>query len=701
MGEFDKPAGFEPDTAVMEGEEAEEERQDPTADYEWKEEDDHDLASHLTHLAMYYRDFVRTSRYFAWCRTSWNFYYQLAFEGSDEVGIQALGDEGELSGFQINHMRNLLRHLYNLITKDRPALRCRARNADLKSRRQADLGNGLLEYYMTEKDFEEHTSTAIEHALVVAEGFVVMTWDPMEGEMLDADPQRGTSMHPGDVSIQTPVSWNVIRDLGVRHWSKHQWIGIRQPRNKWQLLAQFPEHADAILGAEIWLDVPVEEGDRPFDDNNYLMESDEVECYEFWHRKTLIMPEGAYVLMCGGEVIHRDVMPYRDLPVYRVSAAEIMLTPFGYTPAFDLVGIQEAINTIVSTVITNISAFGVQSLYKKTGSHLKVTQILGGMNLVEAEEKPEPLQLTKSPPEAFVFLESLVRHGELLSNVDQITRGAPDEHVRSGAYAALLQAQSVVSLSALKRSRTRLLEAMGTGLIRMLRDFGQEERIVTIIGKHNQIYRKHFTGDDLDLIDRVTVEVTNPVLSTNAGKIEYAQMLVKTGFVKTPEQILEVFETGTVDTLLQADKAQLSAVAEENEQFLDGEEVASPLSGDHHVMHIREHLSIFGSKETRNDVQLRASVLAHIGLKGGHMELLMASPNEQLLQQILGYEAPPPGGGAPPPGAEGPPPGAEGPPPAPEGEAASELMEAPPVEPPLDGRSVVQMPEPAEAPVVG
>lgn len=692
MGEFDKPAGFESDTAVAEPdleekEEEREEREDPLADYEWNEEEDDELASHLEHVSNYYRDFVRTSRYFAWCRTSWNFYYQLAFEGSDEVGVQALGDEGELTGVQVNHMRNLIRHLYNLITKDRPSLRCRARNADLKSRRQADLGNGLIDYYMSEAGVHEYAAQAVEHALVVAEGFVCMTWDTMSGEMLDADPERGTAMHAGDLAFHAPVSWNVIRDLGVRDWDKHQWIGVRSPKNKWALIAQFPEHAEAIQSAVVWLDVPIEEGDRPFDDNNYLAETDEVETYEFWHKRTEALPDGSYILMVGGEIIHRDIMPYRNIPLYRVAAAEIMLTPFGYTPAFDLVGIQEVINTVVSTLTTNINAHGVQSLYKKRGSHLKVSQVLGGMNIIEADEEPKPIQLTKNPPDAIPFLQMLVRSGELLAGVDQITRGAPDEHVRSGAYAALLQSQSVQFSSALVRSYTRLVEQLGTGMMHIFQDFAQEERIVTIIGKQNRIHRKHFTGDDLQLIDRVTVEMANPILSTSAGKIEYAQMLVKTGFISTPEQILEVFETGTVEPLMQADKSQISIIAEENEQFLDGEEVASPIPADNHVLHIKEHYAIFGSKEARNDTQLIASVNAHTK---EHIELLMTDANTQLLQQLLGYDAPAPGGA--PPGSPPPPP-----PPPPEGGMGPEDMaEEGEI---LDGRSVAVPAEPAEPPM--
>lgn len=700
---FEAEIDLEEDTPNLEPD-FEEEPEDPTANYWWKtgdEEDSSALASELQGRSDTYENFVRTSRYFNWCRQSWSAYYGQAYDDAGsyyDLGTVALGDEGELVGAQINHHRNLIRHLFNLVTKDRPALRCRARNSDLKSLRQADLGNGLVEYYLRQEQAEIYTTNAVEHALVLAEGFVTLTWDPSLGEEIDADPTTLRTIHKGDLSFHNPFSWNVIRDLGVREWAKHQWIGVRSPRNKWNLVAQFPESSEAILNAAEWTDVPLEEGDQPFDEHGVFTDTDEVEVYEFWHKRTTALPEGRYVLMVGGEIVHEDVMPYRDLPVHRVTASELLITPFGYTPAFDLIGIQELINMCVSTISTIINALGVPTLWKKLGSHLQPSSIAGGLTLLESEEKPEALDLMKVPSELFSFLDRLIRHAEIVAGIDQITRGAPDEHVRSGAYAALLQAQSVQFSSSLVRSYNQLLESIGTSMLRMLRDFAQTERVVTIMGKHNRIYQKHFTGDDLDLIDRVTVESVNPVMNTVSGKMEFAQMLLQAKdssgnpLISTPEEILHVFQTGQVEPMLQAETSMLSSIREENEQFLDGEEVAPPMATDNHVLHLREHFSIFGTKETRNDPNLRSSVQAHAM---EHLELLLENPNAQLMQQMLGYEHPIPPGAV----VDGAGPGSAAAPPPPEPLNPEDLTAAPePMNPELDGRSVAKIPQPSVPP---
>jgi hypothetical protein len=669
---------------------------DPGADNIWKTDNTDKLVSELQDSVDVFQTFTRTSSYFEWARKTWTMYYHLAFQEGDhyQVGLVSLGDQGELVGAQLNHLRNLIQHRLNLVTKDRPALIGRARNSDLKSIKQAELGTSLLEYYLNEKKVETHLIRAVEDALIFAEGFVVQTWNPAAGRTVDAVEETDEFEFEGDLEYHNPVNWNVIRDLGVRQWKDHKWLGVRSGKNKWDLVAEFPEHAEKIKGAERWLDVPLDEGGRPFDEDKYFTKTDQVIVLEFWHKRCLALPEGRYLMICNGEVLIDTPMPYRELPVHRVTPSEITLTPFGYSPAFDIVPIQELINMAASIISSNQNAFGTQSIWIKSGGGIRPNQMMGGMNIIESEEPPQAVQLTATPGEVFSWLDSLVRHGELVAGIDQVTRGYTDDNVRSGAFAALLQSQSVSFSSGLTRQYHQLLESVGTAMLRMLRDFADEERVITIMGKHNKPYIKYFSGDDLILIDRVTVESTNPAFNTFAGKMEMAKMFMETGMIKTPEQVLSVFQSGNIDSLLEADNAQLAAMREENEMLLEGQEVPEALMEDNHVMHIREHMAILSTIETRQSMEIRGAVQAHVM---GHLQYILGGdPNAQMLQTILGYEVPfPPG--AMPDGAGMP----TAPPPGNQGQAAPapELTAAPnPQDANLDRRSQAQLPEPSQAP---
>jgi len=621
--------------------------EEATKDYPFREEDPHALASMLQAHVSEYQDFIRVGIYWAWCRKTWLFYYKMAFHDAGEyynIGVQALGEDGELIGAQINHLRNFVQHRINLVTQDRPALICRARNTDLASMTQTDFGQSIVEYYMKEKNVESHLAKTVEHALVFAEGFLVMTWDPNAGPDEDANEETGEIKQQGDIRFENPTLWNVIRDLGVRDWDKHNWIGIRRPGNKWDMMAEYPEHAQKIKGADRWLDVVEDEGGRPMNEDRYFLDSDQVEVFEFWHKRSPALPTGRYMLMCGGAILQDLSWDYPRVPVYRISAADIIMTPYAYTPAFDLVEIQELINNAVSTIATNQNAHGVQNIWMEAGGTLRTSEILGGMNLVESDKKPEELQLTSTAPETFKFLEALIHHGEIISGVDQVTRGYQQPSVRSGEHAALIQAQSVKFSSELMRNYHQLLEKVGTGIIKMIRQFASTERVITIVGKNNQMYTKSYIGDDLQMIERVTIEVTDPIFNSYAGKIEWAKLIASTGMITTPEELLNVFRTGNPNSLLEANKAQLNIVREENEMLLDGNEVPDAIPEDNHILHIKEHAATMGSMEVRMDVERRKALMAH---NMSHITLLLGDSNTQMLQTMLGYQTPIPPGAAP------------------------------------------------------
>jgi hypothetical protein len=690
---FDKEMGRDIDSE----ERVSPEESSSTSDYWFLEEDEKDLSSYLDSMAREYHDYVRISTYFAWARKTWLFYYKMAFQDEGEyfnVGVQALGDEGELMAAQVNHLRNFIQHRVNLVTKDRPSLLCRARNTDLESITQTEFGQGIIDYYMKEKKVESHLARCVEHALVFAEGFLVMTWDPHGGDPEDVD-EQGNITYQGDLKFETPVNWNVIRDLGVRDWDKHDWVGIRRPDNKWNLAAKFPEKAKQIKSAERWTDVPLDEGSRPFDEDRYFLDTDQVEVFEWWHKRSPALPQGRYILQCGGAILLDLPWDYDRVPVERVVASELILTPFAYTPAFDLVPIQELINNCVSTIATNQNAHGVQSIWVKAGSLLRTSEILGGMNLVESDEKPESLQLTETPAEVYKFLDVLVRHGELISGVDQVTRGYVEPAVRSGAFAALLQAQSVQFSSDLMRNYHQLLERVGTGIINLIKQFASTERVITIVGKHNEPYTRSYVGDDLELIDRVTVETVDPMFNSYAGRMEWAQLIASTGLVQTPEEMLNVFRTGNPSSLLEANKAQLNIIREENEALLAGQEIPPAMIEDNHVLHIREHLATMGSLEVRQDANKRSGLQAHLM---SHIMPLMGDANAQMLQTILGYETPIPPGASPDgagmPTAQ---PMGNQPQPGGGGMQPSELAgPSDPSNPQLDGRSQADLPAPSQ-----
>jgi hypothetical protein len=133
---------------------------------------------------------------------------------------------------------------------------------------------------------------------------------------------------------------------------------------------------------------------------------------------------------------------------------------------------------------------------------------------------------------------------------------------------------------------------------------------------------------------------------TTAGKVEVANQLLNTGLITTPEQYLQVVETGTLEPLVEHDQAQLMLIREENEILSDGGQVMAIMT-DKHDLHILEHSTVLSSPVVRQNPQVVQAALAHIQ---EHIDLAKtADPILMMMlkQQPLAQPMPPPG---PPPG---------------------------------------------------
>lgn len=612
--------------------------------------------------------FLNSSGYLEKLRNAWKAYYGAFYDDvSNGHQVSFSGEQGELVNLPINHFRNLASNIVNMTTSNRPAMDARAINTDNKSIIQAKLANGILDYYLREKKLERFLKKAAEFAVVMGAGFIKAEWNATAGAVYDyleddttgePDPQR--PIYEGDIEFTSLSPFDVIMD-GSKEGNNHDWYLVRTFKNKYDLAAKYPDLADKIIGLASKSDYQK----YYIGLHNLTEETDDVPLYEFYHKKTDAMPNGRYMLFCSQEVVLQNIgLPYRVLPIFRISAGDILGTPYGYTPMFDFLPIQEAINTLYSTVLTNQSAFGVQNLWTKPNSGLNVTNLSGGMNHVESEEKPEALNLTQTPKEIFDFIQMLEKVGETLTGVNSVARGNPEASLRTGAALALVQSMALQFNSGLQEAYIELIEDIGTSIIQILQDYAKTPRMVAIVGKENKTKLKEFQSDDISNIVRVYVDVGNPLAKTIAGRMELASNMMQYGGLNDPKQIFQVLNTGVIDDLDGAEEDELNLIKLENESLMDGE-IPPVMITDEHKQHIDEHKRCLQDPELRKDAGLVQRVTQHIQ---AHIQQLQQG-NPELLQLLGQQPIPPPQPPGPPPGPpqpqQGPPGPPQGQPPAP------------------------------------
>lgn len=619
-------------------------------------------ASYLQQKTKEWFQNISVNNYLNKIKKSWAAYHGNYYSSSHEISFG--GEQGELVNLAVNHYSNLCTHMLNMVTGSRPSFQCRAINTDRKSKIQAELGNGLLEYYMREKRLERNIKAAVEYAIVLGSGFVKIEWNSTRGEIsdyLDVDSslivsfdeegnpldEDGNILSPipiydGDVDFYTLSPFDVAFDPTKESPDLQEWVVIRTFVNRYNLKEKYPEYADKIMAI----------GTKDSQEHNNRIslsafsKTEDIPVYELYHKRTEACPEGRFMMYLNNEIVLEDTdMPYKDLPVFRIAPRNILGTPFGYTSMWDILPLQDAVNSLYSTIMTNNNAFGVQNILNPQGNNLKVNQLEGGLNFIEYNQtvgKPEPLQLTATAPETYNFLSLIERTMETVSGINAVARGNPESSLRSGTALALVQSQALQFMSGLQQSYIQLLEDVGTGLINVLKDFADAPRIAAIAGISNTSKMVTFKSEDLEAINRVVVDVGNALAQTPAGRAQIAENLLQMGLITTPERYLEVLNTGNLKTAFQGITNEIDTINSENETLLKGQSEVIAIATDHHAMHIREHRSVLSDPALRLDSELVARTLAHIN---EHIRLLQETdPN---LLSIIGEQPLAPPGGSP------------------------------------------------------
>jgi hypothetical protein len=517
------------------------------------------------------------------------------------------GEQGELSQIAINHFRNISQHMLVMVTSNRPAVEARATNTDYRSQRQTILANSILEYYLREKKLEIYLKQATEYAIVYGSGYIVMSWNATKGEMVDYIEEIKTPVYEGDIEFESLNPWDVIFDTTKENSQNHDWYLVRRYKNRFDLIAKYPELEKQIKAQK-------SKGENNFTFSRINDQTDDIEVLEFYHRRTEALPDGRYMLFCSSDCVLEDSpLPYRVMPVFRISPSLIHGTSFGYSPMFDILPIQEQINALYSTVATNQNSFGVQNILNPRGNEISVNQLAGGLNILEYNMqigKPEPLQLTSTPQEIFAFINQLERVAETISGVNGVSRGDPSASLKSGTSLALVQSMALQFMSGLQASYVQLIESTGTAIVKMLQDFASTPRLIAIAGKKNRQFMKEFSSSDLDQISRVICSVANPLSKTTAGKVQMAQELIQYGQI-TPQQYISLIQTGSLEDMTEDLTNENLLMRSENESMIDGQ---SPLMTvtDSHQKHIEYHRSILFDPDLRTDARVVAAVTTHI-----------------------------------------------------------------------------------------
>ena len=611
--------------------------------------DPEELAERCRERLNDFMEVMQTSRYWDDCKRNWRYYHGLyggAGSGRGSTAVESLGRDGQLKQMNLNHFRELIGHVLTLVTQHRPAFETEATKDDHDSLKNAELGDAIVNGYLKEGKLENRLRRAVEHALVLQTGFIFCPWDWNRGEVIAREPGKAP-LRDGDFMFCNPTVYDVVWDYNIQEWENVPWVLVRTWENKYDIAARMDdkEKANEIISLESVDPENDDEGVRPGTQEmlffNWESEyTDVIPVWHFYHKDSDACPGGRTFKFTTNNISLGAVeeLPYNELPLFRVVPDEMLMTSLGYSRANDLQAPQEAMNSEMSTILTNHSAAGIQAIWGPTGCELDEHMVGNGVLIVEGGQiPPQGINFAKTPHEFFKFKEALSQAMEMISGVNSVARGQPEPSLRTGEALKVLDSKAIQATSVLLANYYQLIEDVGTFVLKHLPLFmqGQDERVVRMIGENNVAYARTFQKTDLDNLAGVKVQAGNALAKTVSGRLAIADRLMERGFVRTPQEYLTVLNTGQLDPMVRSDQAELDLIKDENNQLSRGMPAYADAT-DYHVLHIREHKAVINKVEVRMNPNIAQVVYAHLM---EHISLL-DQPAVARIQMALGYEVP-------------------------------------------------------------
>lgn len=636
-------------------------------------------------IETYYNEMRRTGRLALYRNSYANYYMGWLYRGT----MYRTGDQGELTKSFWNHERNLLRHLKVQTTQNKIAYKAQVLNSDSKSATLVEFANGLANHYTESPEYalDMKYKQSVEDTLVWGESSIVGLWNKFKGNPVAQDPETGQILNDGDMEYFNVTPMDQIINCSLQERDL-QWRVIRRWVNKYDLAAMYPTLAGKVT---LFSDSESSYATKLVS----LVHHDEetIPIFYFFHDKTPAVPMGRLLIMADPDCIFEDgpldkgegQKGYDHIPVYDNIVEVMQGSPYGYSVAFDLIPLQQALNELVSAVTTNNINFATQCVIAMKGGNLHYQDLASGMSYIEYDAKvgkdgkPEALNLLHSAPETYQFIEMHIKNMETIAGVNSMVRGNPEGDITSGQYAALVTVQSVLFNSGLQKGYADLAQNVMTGTIRTVRKNMIGKKVVSIVGETAAPYLKDFTPEQLAPIQSITVELVNPMLQTPAGKMAMAETLMKSGLIKDAQQYIGVYTQGDLPNLTRRQDNQIRLVKQENEAMMKG--ICPEVSiTDDPVLHLLEHSIILDSIDVRTNPNSPQAIAAyahyqkHINLMVGGLDPVtkqFTGPINPIISGIFGYPTLPPGTpsplqlppmvpGVPPPNGPTPPPAAPG-----------------------------------------
>lgn len=270
-------------------------------------------------------------------------------------------------------------------------------------------------------------------------------------------------------------------------------------------------------------------------------------CPEF-SRGAIIVYTKKHILRCT------DLLTYFDSIQEIWSCASVIgneKSPYGKSPIWDIIPIQDALNTTLSAINNYVEGYGLLQAQASTNANIKLDKISNGTLRIfsyQGEKGLEPIEHAPLPPshmETFNVLQGL---SESLGAAHDIRRATQQQ---SGNAIVTLQQIDDSILRPAIAAIGEAIESSCTTALKLMGEYYTNPRLQRLLGKQGWEIQEDFTGEMLNGNYNARISLINGLSTNPSVRMEQVLKLSAAQLVD-PLQAQIYLEMGNTDDLLEA-----------------------------------------------------------------------------------------------------------------------------------------------------
>ena len=591
----------------------------------------------------------------------WRLIYAQAFGMDPNTGrnstqsLQFCGPQANYIRFRVQLTRGLIKRRNQLAAGQRVSYRAVAQNNNSSTLAQVQIAAKAIDYVIREAQAEKAMLGGLEADGYFGDGYVWQRWDADAGDTETVTVQEpAVDQFTGepivDPMTNTPVTqpkqikkrsgapvyvvvypWNVNKEQNV---AKSPWFEVREARSKYELIAKFPEHAEAL--ERLTLKRDTEAGSLEMFLWDYSSVTDDVLIVKHaYHVDDASVPGGRYIGYVEG--MNEELwdtacpLPNGKSPLTRICSAEYFDTGIGYPESADVLSQQEAFDELISQWLTNVLKLGNQNMFGEDGIEFDPQAFAKGgqyFTLKPEQKPPQVVTFQEIPASTNALLELLPKLMSDTTGMNETIMGDPGKNITSGVFGALMQSIAEQFVSPQQQAFDFAVTDVGNNTLELIRANASESFLVRIAGESQIPYMRAFGKQQLDGVHSVYVERQSPVMNSIGGRFEVFEKTVN-----LPKDLrksaVHMLKTGDDSGWTEYDDSCVILIKRENELMSQG--IPAEVSKtDDPILHCQEHrasLDRIRMQEvqpgTPEEQQRAAAMQAHIQHIGEHSVVWM------------------------------------------------------------------------------